>query len=55
VELNSIHELICSEESLELRYFSYEELKKLNIAETHRHIIDDYLVYKKNDEKEEKI
>jgi len=44
VKLNSIHELICSEESLELRYFSYDELKKLNIAETHKHIINDYLL-----------
>lgn len=47
VELKSIHELVCSEESLELRYFSYDELEKLNIAETHKHIINDYLVYKK--------
>jgi len=55
VELNSIHELICSEESLELRYFSYDELKKLNIAETHKHIINDYLVFKKSNEKEQRI
>jgi ADP-ribose pyrophosphatase YjhB (NUDIX family) len=55
VELNSLHELVCSEESFELRYFSYDKLKKLNIAKTHRHIIDDYLVYKENDEKEERI
>jgi hypothetical protein len=40
---------------IELRYFSYDKLKKLNIAKTHRHIIDDYLVYKENDEKEERI
>lgn len=44
VKLENRHKLICSKESLELRYFSYNELKKLNIAETHKHIIDDYLM-----------
>ena len=44
IELNMKHELICSEESQELKYFSLEELKKLNIAETHNHIIIDYLL-----------
>lgn len=44
LKLHSEHKLVCSEESLELRYFSYDELRKLNIAETHKHIIEDYLV-----------
>lgn len=43
LKLNDEHELICSEESRELRYFSYEELKELNIVETHRHVVNDYL------------
>jgi ADP-ribose pyrophosphatase YjhB (NUDIX family) len=43
LELNALHELVCSEESQELKYFSYEELKELSIAETHKHIINDYL------------
>jgi ADP-ribose pyrophosphatase YjhB (NUDIX family) len=44
LKLGANHKLICSEESQELRYFSCEEIKKLNIAETHRHIIDEYLM-----------
>lgn len=44
IELNEKHLLVCSEESRELKYFSPEELKGLNIAETHRHIIDDHLL-----------
>lgn len=43
LELNTPHKLICSEESRELRYFSCDELKELKIAETHKHIIRDYL------------
>lgn len=43
IELNEKHLLVCSEESHELKYFNPKELKELNIAETHRHIIDDYL------------
>jgi hypothetical protein len=38
------HELICSEESQELKYFTLEGLKKLNMAETHKHIILDHLL-----------
>lgn len=42
VNLTENHELICSYESEELKYFTYQELEKLNIAETHRHIIKEY-------------
>lgn len=44
IDLNIKQELKCSEESQELNFFSYVELKKFNIAETHKHIIDDYLL-----------
>jgi ADP-ribose pyrophosphatase YjhB (NUDIX family) len=44
VEINIEHKLVCSEESQELKYFRLDELKNLNIAETHRHIIEDYLL-----------
>ncbi|MDR7855028.1 NUDIX domain-containing protein [Tissierella sp.] len=44
IEISNKHELICSEESKQLKYFSLEELKDLNIAETHRHIISDNLL-----------
>ncbi|VYT61738.1 NUDIX domain-containing protein [Clostridium tertium] len=43
VKLNKAHKLLCSEESEELRYFNLNELKYLNIAETHKHIIEDYI------------
>lgn len=42
IEINSKHKLICSEESQQLKYFNLQQLKTLNIAETHRHIIFDY-------------
>lgn len=42
VNLTDNHKLVCSDESEELKYFTYQELEKLNIAETHRHIIKEY-------------
>ena len=36
-------DLICSEESRELRFFSREELKDVRIVETHIPILQDYL------------
>lgn len=47
IKLDKNYELIYSEESQELKYFDYEELEELNIAETHRHIIDDFLLESK--------
>lgn len=44
LKLDTKHELICSDESQELKYFSYGEIKELNIAETQRHIINEYLM-----------
>ena len=43
VDLTENHKLTCSDESEELKYFTYKELENLNIAETQRHIIDEYL------------
>lgn len=43
LNLTESHKLICSDESEELRYFSYDELNELNIAETQRHIVNEYL------------
>lgn len=43
IELNKTHKLLCSEESEELKYFSIKELNTINIAETHKHIIDNYI------------
>ena len=37
------HTLICSEESRKLKYFSIDEIKDIDIVDTHKHIIDDYL------------
>ena len=36
-------ELICSEESRELKFFSLKELSKLKVAETHLDIMEKYL------------
>lgn len=41
--LETFPELHCSEESKELRFFTKEEIKELNIARTHIPIINDYL------------
>lgn len=43
LELNNGHALICSEESEQLRYFNINELNNINIAETHKHIIEEYI------------
>ena len=43
LELNNEHELICSEESERLKYFNLNELRNINVAETHRHIIEEYI------------
>ncbi|MEG2290386.1 MAG: NUDIX domain-containing protein [Clostridium sp.] len=51
LKVNSISELICSEESLELCCFSYDELREVNIAETHKHIVDEYLMIKGKEER----
>jgi ADP-ribose pyrophosphatase YjhB (NUDIX family) len=39
-------EVICSEESRELQFFSIKELPALTIAETHLDIMEKYLEYK---------
>lgn len=43
VNLTENHKLTCSDESEELKYFTYQELENLNIAETQRHVINEYL------------
>ena len=43
LELTYQHELVCSEESRALKYFTLEEIKELNIAKTHEHILKDYI------------
>ncbi len=42
VTLENEPELVCSEESKEIRFFSKEELKTLNVVETHIPIVEDY-------------
>lgn len=39
--LKEMPELVCSEESRELRFFSKEELKSIKIVETHTPILED--------------
>ena len=42
VTLKKMPDLRCSEESVELRFFSKEELKNIKIVETHTPILEDY-------------
>ena len=42
VRLEELPEMICSEESRELRFFSREELRELKIAATHIPIVEEY-------------
>ncbi|HHU56178.1 MAG TPA: NUDIX domain-containing protein [Acholeplasmataceae bacterium] len=44
VKLHSLPKLICSSESSELVFFNINDIKKLKIAETHKHIIDEFLL-----------
>lgn len=46
VELKTLPELICSEESRELSWFDEDEIVSLDIVETHNHILEKYI--KKN-------
>lgn len=41
--LKSLPELVCSEESRELRFFNAEELREVQLARTHVPILEDYL------------
>lgn len=43
VELLSKPKLICSKESIELRFFSLMELQNIKLVETHIPILRDYL------------
>lgn len=40
--LKHMPDLVCSEESRELRFFSKEKLKSIKIVETHTPILEDY-------------
>ena len=43
VQVDDIGPLACSEESLELRFFTRDELRTLDIIPTVRHVVDRYL------------
>lgn len=43
IRLTEQPELVCSEESKELRFFTKEELQNVKIVETHIPILEDYL------------
>ncbi len=43
-EFDNVKQLVVSEESTELRFFSIDELQDLDIVETHRHIVDEYIL-----------
>lgn len=41
--INYPHSLKCSEESRELKYFTVDEIRQLNVVATHKHIILDFI------------
>lgn len=43
VKLSQLPELVCSHESRMLKFFDKEELRNVNIVETHTPILQDYL------------
>ncbi len=43
-EVDNVNQLVISDESTELKFFSIDELRDLDIAETHRHIVDEYIL-----------
>ncbi len=43
-ELGNVNNLVISDESTELKFFAIEELRDLDIVETHRHIVDSYIL-----------
>ncbi len=43
VRLEELTELVCSEESRELRFFAKEELRKVKVAATHLPILEEYM------------
>lgn len=42
VKLEELPELVCSEESRELRFFGREELREVKVAATHIPIVEDW-------------
>ncbi len=43
-ELDKVKQLVVSDESTELRFFGIDELQNLDIVETHRHIVEEYII-----------
>ncbi len=43
-ELDKVNQLVVSEESTELRFFDIDELQDLDVVETHRHIVAEYIL-----------
>ena len=43
VRLSELPDLVCSEESREMRFFSRGELRKVKVAATHIPIVEEYM------------
>ncbi len=43
-EFDNANQLVISDESTELRFFSIDEIQDLDIVETHRHIVEKYIL-----------
>ncbi len=44
IEIDNINKPVTSDESLELRFCTTDELREIDIVETHRHIVNDYIL-----------
>ncbi len=43
-EVDSINDLVFSDESIDLQFFAIDEICKMDIVETHKHIVDEYIL-----------
>lgn len=43
-EVDNVANLAISDESLDLQFFSIDEINKIDIVETHKHIVDEYIL-----------
>ena len=44
IDLKAKPHTICSEESLELKWFTKDEINELDIVETHKHVVEDLIL-----------
>ena len=45
-EVDGLNDLVFSDESIDLQFFAIDEICKMDIVETHKHIVDEYILKK---------